>query len=318
VTTQQHLAVCIQHAGNDIVAVECANLTGGVPDEHGIAVCDSVALVARSAYVRTGANIIARGGTLDALLAEVATANFDATAFRIEAVRTTERYGSSSRDAIIAVADRLRGFYPDLDDPKHRFLLVMRDDGLWFGEIVTEYAHAYRRHHDKPYQTSNALPPRLARALVNIVSPPARVILDPCCGSASIPMEAAEMGLMVLASDSSSIAVEKARGNLDHFGYAAHVHQADARESLPKADAVVTDLPYGIQLDYAADEARDILASCARAAAVGVFVTKDDITPMLVDAGWQDVEALRHRKLTRYTKGFERTVHRARSAVFVG
>jgi tRNA (guanine10-N2)-dimethyltransferase len=311
----RRLAVCIRHAGNDLVAAECANLTGGAPDEHGLALCDDLSLVARSAYVRTGADVIASAETLDALVEGVCAADFDATAFRIECVRTTDRFDISSLDAIIAVADGMRGFFPDLDDPEHRFLLAIRDDGFWFGEIVTEFTRAYRRHHDKPFQTSNALPPRLARALVNIVSPPARVILDPCCGSGSIPMEAADMALTAIARDRSAVAVGKARGNLAHFGHAVDVEQADARHSLPRADAVITDLPYGIQLDYAENEAREILASCAQAAPVGVFVTKDDITPMLVDAGWTDVETFRHRKWTRYTKGFERTVHRARSGV---
>jgi tRNA G10 N-methylase Trm11 len=310
------LAVCIRHAGNDLVAEECVNLTGGAPDAHGLALCGDVSLVARSAYVRSGTEIIAHADTLEGLVEGVRAADFDATAFRIECVRTTDRFDIASLDGIIAVADGMRGFFPNLDDPKHRFLLAIREDGFWFGEIVVGFTRAYRKHHDKPYQTSNALPPRLARSLVNIVSPPAQVILDPCCGSGSIPMEAAEMGLTAIASDRSAIAVEKARGNVAHFGYAVDIAQADARDSLPTADAVIADLPYGIQLDYAEDEARDILASCARAAPVGVFVTKDDITPMLVEAGWAHVETFRHRKLTRYTKGFERTVHRVRSAVF--
>ncbi len=317
-STPQCLAVCIRHRGNDLVAVECANLTGGAPDEQGIALCRDVSLVARSAYVRTGATLIARGETLDGLLAEVAAADFDATGLRIETVRTTERFGDSSRDATIAVADAMRGFYPDLDDPRRRFLLTIRDDGFWFGAIGADGARGYRRHHAKPRQTSSALPPRLARALVNIVSPPARVILDPCCGSGSIPTEAAAMGLTVVASDRSPVAVEKATGNLAHFGYAVQVHQTDARHALPGADAVVTDLPYGIQLDYAEDEARDILTSCARATPVGVFVTKDDISGMLVDAGWHEVETFRHRRFTRYTRGFERTIHRARSRLIAG
>jgi hypothetical protein len=59
--TQHSLAVCIQHPENDLVAAECANLTGAIPDKHGIAGCDSLTFAARSACVRTGANVIARG-----------------------------------------------------------------------------------------------------------------------------------------------------------------------------------------------------------------------------------------------------------------
>ena len=100
------------------------------------------------------------------------------------------------------------------------------------------------------------------------------------------------------------------RQNLDALGYQGTVIQADAREHVQTADAIVTDLPYGHALT--ADEAtiRSILGHCATLAPVAVYVAPKAITPWLTDAGYLDVEIHRVNKRA----GSSRFVHVARSS----
>ena len=306
-----YLALCARLPGNELVAAECENLTGGVPEEDGVAVCRSVELIVRGAYVRTGLRLIARAETLEDLLQAVYGQSFPAEGFRIEHLRLAGQKLVNSREAAIRLANVIPA-YPDLEAPKHRFLLIERDSGLWFGEIVVESAQSYRRHDRKPFRTSTSLPSRLARALVNLVAPPARTILDPCCGTGSILLEAQAIGLEACGVDWNSRMVGMSRRNLAHFGYPAEVIDSDFRQVTSTADAIVTDLPYGLFMHETKEDLQGIIEHAHALAPQAVFVLGEDISDWLRDAGYSRIKVFRVRK----HKEFSRYVHRAKSGGF--
>ena len=306
----EFLALCARLAGNELVAGECENLTGGKPEADGVAFCRSIALVPRAAYVHTGLRLIARAGSLPDLLQVVKGVDFQAENFRIEYSCLTRQKRVDSRQAAIDLANVIRD-YPDLDNPRHRFLLVEREHELCFGEIVAEADRSYRQHDAKPYRTSASLPSQVARALVNLVSPPAQSILDPCCGTGSILMEAQALGLEARGVDWNPRMVGISRKNLAHFGYRAEIILADYREVKREAEAVIADLPYGRFMHEDQQDIRDIILHTLAVAPLAVFVLGEDHSPWLKEAGYGDVEVFQVRK----HKEFSRFVHRARSGV---
>lgn len=302
------LALCIRQDGNELIAAECHNLTGGTPGPDGVAPCCTLDHIAGAAYVKTGLRVIAHGPTLPDLVEAVRRADFAADRFRIQVVRLTERFDVHKRECMVALADVIQA-NPDLDAPRHRFLTLIREDGFYFGEILAESGSTYLRHDEKPCRTSTSLPSRVARAMVNLAAPPARSILNLCCGTGSILLESRALGLDVRGIDWNWKMVEMSRQNLAHFGYTATVERADARETTQIADAVVADLPYGHYLVLDEEIVRSILARAALLAPVGVFAAGSDITPWLQEAGYTGVEVHRIRKHA----GFSRYIHRARS-----
>lgn len=304
------LTVSARVAHHGLIAAECAQLTGGVPDADGVGPAASVDLVSRAAYVQSGVRVIARAASLEQLVEVVRRATFSADRFRIDVHDPSRRTDLRSTDIAIAVADAIP-FGPDLDDPQHRFLVVPRDDGWVFGEIVARTGAGHVRHEAKPWTTSSSLDGRFSRGLVNLV-PSATSVLDPCCGAGSIVLEAAAIGLDVRAVDWKPAMVGMTRENVGHFGYSVDVERADSRtHAFEPVDAVVTDLPYGHAID--ADEAtiRAILENCAHAAPLGVFVAPADFTLWIEAAGYTDVEVFTVLK----RRGFTRWIHRARSTV---
>lgn len=101
----------------------------------------------------------------------------------------------------------------------------------------------------RPFWSSLATEPRLARFMVNLsAAPPGGSVLDPCCGTGSILVEAALLGYHVHGSDISERSVTGSRRNLAEAGLDAEVRQLDARQLDRwgrQFDAVVSDLPYG-------------------------------------------------------------------------
>jgi tRNA G10 N-methylase Trm11 len=291
---------------NGVVAAECANLTGGVPDADGFALCQRVDHIPQAAYVRTGMRIIAHGPTLDDLLEAVTQADFAADDFRIEFCSLARENRIPSKQTILALADAIL-FYPNLDHPRHRFLLIEREDGLWFGEILSECSHTYRTHATKPYNISSSLPSRMSRALVNLVIPQAHSLLDPCCGTGSILLEAQALGIKAYGVDQNKRMVGMARENLAYFGYDAEVEYADARTCQQTADALVTNLPYGRFLDANETLIRTILERGRKLAPVAVYVTEHDIREWLAAAGYRDIIG---HTVSKHD-GFVRFVHQA-------
>lgn len=295
-------------ARHGLIAAECRQLTGGTPDADGVAAAESIDRVPRAAYVQLGVGRIASGETFDELVDAVANTGFDADRFRIDVHDPSGRSGSDSTDLAIALADVIP-FGPDLSNPLHRFLVVSRDGEWLFGEIESSTDAGHVRHETKPWTTSSSLDGRFSRALVNLV-PEATSLLDPCCGAGSIVLEGAALGLDVRAVDWKPAMVGMTTQNLAHFEYSADVQRADSRtHSFAPVDAVVTDLPYGHAIDADESTIRQILANCAEAAPLGVFVAPADFTRWLQAAGFVDIELCTVLK----RRGFTRWIHRARS-----
>lgn len=302
------VALCARVAHHGLISAECRSLTGGVPDADGIADCESVASITRAAFVQTGVRVIADAVTFDDLVESVAATEFVADGFRIDVHDPSSRIDRTSRQIAVALAD-VMPFDPDLDHPRHRFFVVAGEGRLCFGEQVAFSDAGYRVHDSKPWTTSSSLDARFSRALVNLV-PSARSILDPCCGAGSIVLEAAALGLDAVAVDWKPAMVGMTKENLAHFGYQAEVQLADSRDHEQRADAIVTDLPYGHAIDSDEGVVRSILARGATCAPTGVYVAPRPITEWLVDAGYENVKVTTVMK----RRGFTRWIHAATSS----
>lgn len=310
-TTPDLVALCIRPPGRDInelIAAECEQLTGGRPDGDGVALCRTITHIPHAAYVRMGLRRIAQAPTFDGLLDAIQGAHFDGTDFRVDCLTLSGTFPHSEIRTIVEVANRIP-FYPNLETPQHRFLVVAQTGAFWCGEILTETAQSYVPHSAKPYHVSSSLPARMARALVNLVAPPATSLIDPCCGTGSILIEAHALGLQTYGADNNPKIAGMGRKNLTHFNYAPTIDYADARSWTRTADALVTDLPYGKRLLSADAIIPSILAHARTLAPVAVYVAGRNIHAWLANAGYDDIAVYRIIK----HNGFTRYVHHARS-----
>ena len=305
----RHLAICVRDPRNDLVSAECQQLLACKPDSSGRAFCRSLEHISNAAYIRYGARHIIQTETLDALTGWLRQVRFSATDFRLRVVVVSGHGAPAKQRLTVAVANAIHGG-PDLDHPKRQFLLMVSRQTFWFGEIVVEAARSYRQHEAKPYHTAGSLPARLARGLVNLVGPSATSIVNPCCGTGSILLEACALGLKAYGTDRNPLMATMSRQNLAHFNYAARVDSIDAGDWTQTADALIADLPYGkARIVDEAIVAR-LIRSAASMAPVAVLVADRDISASLQRAGFRGIELYRVQK----SRGFSRFVHRARSA----
>jgi 23S rRNA G2445 N2-methylase RlmL len=124
--------------------------------------------------------------------------------------------------------------------------------------------------HDRSYRTEHrggALKPSVAAAMLRLTTPlPGVRLLDPCCGTGTIVIEAARAGMAAMGFDRDARALALARRQADAAGVSVDWAHANA-ERLPIAEAtvdrVITNLPWGRQTSAGRDIA-EFYARCIR------------------------------------------------------
>lgn len=145
-----------------------------------------------------------------------------------------------------------RGFKVNLSSPQ-TLIRVYCGKKLWVGvrKKFFEAKEFNERKADKrPFYKPIALPPRVARAMVNLARA-RKEVLDPFMGTGGILIEAGLIGLNVYGVDLRADMVEGAKKNLEYYGIREYrLQKGDAtrlREIFPDKtfEAIVTDPPYG-------------------------------------------------------------------------
>lgn len=123
-----------------------------------------------------------------------------------------------------------------------------------------------RQHEGRAVEREGALRPTVANAMVQLAGEPEGMLIDPCCGSGTILVEALGLGWKARGLDIDPNAVEVARQNVPD----ADIDTGDARK-LDQADAsvsaCVSNLPFGQQYSVQGDMKtwlRVVLAEMAR------------------------------------------------------
>jgi tRNA (guanine10-N2)-dimethyltransferase len=177
-------------------------------------------------------------------------------AVRAERITTT---GLRRTDVERRVGEALaHGRTVDLKRPDVVVRAFIDGDHVWVGQRIWDrdpQETKGRSVEHRPVFSPVSLPPKLARALVNVArAPNGGTVFDPLCGTGGVLLEAAAMGFKAIGSDLDPGMVEGSRKNLAHFGQRAeHLFVSDVGDApanlkaagLDLVDAVVSDMPYG-------------------------------------------------------------------------
>jgi tRNA G10 N-methylase Trm11 len=153
------------------------------------------------------------------------------------------------------------------------------------GERVSRTHRGWQGHEQRPFQYSCSLPPRITRAMVNLVAVPGDSLIDPCCGSGTTLVEAGYMGVEPFGWEISQNVAEQCAENLCHHGQAAWLIVGDGRAARGSWDAAVLDLPYGIAGDRVEEVWQGLVAHALEVARLVAVVTVGDLTEFVAEHG---------------------------------
>ena len=156
------------------------------------------------------------------------------------------------------IVEALAGPYTEhrkvkLTKPDVEIRALITHDTVYVGEKLHEVKTTrfeQRKVQFRPFFSPVSLHPKLARALVNIsVIKRGDYLLDPCCGTGGVLLEAGLMGIHPIGCDVEETMIEGCKQTLSHYEiphdalYCTDI--GDIPSLVPQVDAVVTDFPYG-------------------------------------------------------------------------
>ena len=280
----------------ELIRAESLALTGTWPDELGIAVSNRFTDTARGAYVLANVEILLSVSskiTLDLLYQQICQLGLQGHNFCVRIIKRPKKIPLSFDQFEVANQIGVRIDGPaNLSKPEMEFWLIITPRRFWFGLKRSISDKQWTHFNKRPHTTSSSLPSRIARAMVNLTVNPGDRLLDPCCGTGTILLEGANMGLQVFGCDLNLKMKEATRKNLAHFGLSGAVVLADARQISSTTfghpfNAIVTDLPYGISLVKDEERDRQILANIRMLAPRATFVSARDLSQDLENLGYQ-------------------------------
>jgi tRNA (guanine10-N2)-dimethyltransferase len=154
--------------------------------------------------------------------------------------------GVTKTEARKQVLDWLGHPEVDLDNPDDTFWLVTHGEEVLACREAWENEEDFeaRKNQRRPAPHPTSLPPKLARAMINLAGP-VNQVLDPFCGSGGLLLEASLMGLDATGVDVDADMLARAEKNLAAYGAEAKLIHGDALEHEEGTECAVTDLPYG-------------------------------------------------------------------------
>jgi tRNA (guanine10-N2)-dimethyltransferase len=231
------------------------------------------------------------------------------------------------RDRLVA-AYRSAGGRIRLQASDREFLLVARGREIGLLLLLADIdrrSYSARRMPRLPFQRPVSLPPRLARAAVNLSRVrPGELVVDPFVGTGAMLLEAAMLGARVAGVDRDARMIQGASRNFAAFGQSPERLVAEDGESGAarfqdgSVDAVVTDPPYGRASTTRGEEpdalARRVLTAWARKiradGRVVVVLPAGSLSPL--PSSWDLEVAIPHRVHRSLTREFR--VYRRRDS----
>ena len=287
----------IPDQNSELIKSETDILVGAIPNSLGIAISEKRVDVSRGAYVKMCVDILFEGEQICEIINQIKDTGLHMNGFRVSVARRPRKLKTDSK-AIANQVGAAIGGNPNLDQPSVIFLVLVTEKKIYFGKVSSESDGRWYQHKQRPHSTSSSLPTRLARTIVNLTANPSNNILDPCCGTGTILLEAASMGIKIFGCDNNYKMVEATRKNLAHYNLPGEINLDDAIKVRGEFDAVITDLPYGITLTSNETQEREIMQNIRNLAPKATFIAIRDLTMDLLDLDYHIQQHIRAKKHT--------------------
>ncbi|PKN54158.1 MAG: hypothetical protein CVU56_28015 [Deltaproteobacteria bacterium HGW-Deltaproteobacteria-14] len=286
----------------ELAEAELRSLADGHVVEPGVYLSASPIRWAEAGFGTGGGRQLAFATTLEELRAQVAALDLRTPTFGIK-VRRVPRAAQGSQAAKKIIADCVTGDV-DFAEPRLSLFLIVSHRGF---RLLLEGDPGDGRWRDsahKPHNLMIAIPVRIGQAMLNLTARPGDSLLDPFCGSGTIPLLAALAGLTAYGSDISAAWVDNAAANIAHFGAQATLRRVDARDATQRADCIVSNPPYGVFSHLEADALHAVLRNLKRLSRRVTLVSSEHLEDALVAAGYAI-----SRVLTVEPERFERFIY---------
>ena len=300
----------------ELIKAESVIVTGAKPSELGVTTSGTLADIKQGAFISSVIKVLISGDSESIdnqigrkkLYRKIGELGLQSHNFCVRLIKRPKKMKLDFDQFKVArnIGARIGGSV-NLNQPATEFWLLLTPNNFWFGRLETSADKRWVQFNKRPHTSSSSLPARIARAMINLTIQSNGRLLDPCCGTGTILLEGANMGLSVFGADLNPKMVFASQKNLDHFGLMATVATADARNISHHTfdgmfDAIITDLPYGFALVADTERDRHILANVRHLAPKATFVSTRNLSSDLEDFGYKIKRIVRIPKYDHFVR----------------
>ena len=179
--------------------------------------------------------------------------------FKIEVLNIDKRIDSKKlKNKMGEKISKATGCKVNVKNPENLIKIYSYKNLYLTRELFKIDRHQFEERKGKPFELPITLHPRLARAMVNIARvKKSSIVVDPFCGTGTILIEAGLIGARVLGIEAKKWIADGCKENMEHFGIDAEIYNEDMRNADLRADAIVTDFPYG-RASYVGEEIKKL------------------------------------------------------------
>lgn len=273
---------------DSLAQFECFFLTGSRTDT-GYALSDVFVDYFRPAYIEACVHIYFMEKDIDSLYGRIKKYNYDLDNFRVRFINTETYVDFKTRKAVEREISDIFTGVPNLKNPDTDFVVTFTGNMWLFGKLIWETKNRWQIFNKKPHTFCNALPSRMARALVNIGAGNNSGIklVDPCCGMGTVLLQALDMGINIYGCDINNTVVEDANENLIYFGFQNIVECRDAADIKGVYDVSIVDLPYGLLSKRGSDMHQEIISNVRKICSRAVVLSGGDISDIISNGGFK-------------------------------
>lgn len=247
----------------------------------------------RSPFIKLKINIIYIKDSLNEIIDNIKEDKLCYDDFKVNYIK--------SEDGDVSYKERLNaakeiGFvitgFPDIHNPKIELAITKVNEKWIFGELIKN-DFKWQSHNDKPHSYSNAIPVRMARALVNIAIGDNKnlKLVDPCCGVGTVVIEALDLGINVKGYEISKPIACNARNNIEFLGYKRDIITSGNMHDINEVfDVAILDIPYGLYSPITLEEQVNIINTARRIANKLVIITFEDMDNLIISAGFKIID----------------------------
>ena len=246
----------------------------------------------RSPYIKECLRILKACEIFEEVLVYIKSLELQLNNFKVLFLKVDEDVSYEERMAYVGEVGKCIEGEPKMKDPKI-MLGISKVEGKWVFGIYEKNNFEWHIHEKKPYNYSNALTMRIAKAILNIAigTDLECSVVDPCCGVGTVIIEGLSIGANIKGVELNPLIASNAKKNLEFFGMdSSLIKCGNMHELNDRFDVAIIDLPYGLFTKCTLKEQTDIISSARRICDKLLIVTMEDMSNHIRDAGFEIVE----------------------------
>ena len=258
--------------------------------------------ISRSPFVKGRVTILYSNNSLETIEKKMIEDNLSYENYKIHFAKYDEVPYQIRLKSMRALGFTINGNFA-IKDPDIEFILT-KIDGNWIFGTLQSNPNKWLERRKKPFNYSNALDVKFAKAVVNIAinNDFNLKLIDPCCGIGTVLIEGRTLGINITGYEINPLVKQHCNVNLSHFNFDPDVEKINMLNTTEHFDVAILDLPYGQFSQTTLEEQIALIKKTKEISDKSVIISMDDMSDVIQDIGLKIIDTCKIKKSNSFSR----------------